>query len=68
MRPVTRAALGRREHHAALQILNAVREGAGQFGSFVELTGRNSILRICRLEKLQRCFSGLPNLVGHGCR
>jgi len=43
--------------------LDAVVEGAGQFGAFIEADQEKFILRICRLEKLQRRFSGLPNLL-----
>src|SRR5258708_25722033 len=57
--------LGSGHHHSALQVLDAIREGAGEFGALVEADQEEFILRIGGLEKLQRRFSGLPNFVGH---
>src|SRR5208283_2824943 len=46
------------EHHAALQVFNAVGEGAGEFGALIKADQEEFILGIGGLEELQRRFAG----------
>ncbi len=59
------AALGHREHHAALQVFHAVGELAGQFGALVKAHQKKLVLGIGSLEELHGGFAGLADLVGH---
>ena len=59
------AAPGRGEHHAGLQLLDAVGENAGELGALVEADQEEFILWVGGLEELDGGFAGLGNLVGH---
>src|ERR1700741_803048 len=59
------SAFGSGHHHAALQVFDAVGEGAGQFGAFIEADEEKLILRVGGLEELDRCLARFINFVGH---
>src|ERR1700676_2927516 len=59
------ATSGHAHHHAALQVFDAVGEGAGKLGAFGETDQEEFVLGISGFKKLQGSFARLVHFVAH---
>jgi len=56
---------GSSHHHAALEVFDAVGEGARELGPFIETNEEKFVLGISGLEELEGGLAGFVDLVGH---